>query len=59
MFIEVMGDILNNNSTTKFFLATDDKQEERRISRMFQDAIIVYEKRLSTEIQKRDAGRLG
>ena len=44
MFIEVMGDILNNNSTTKFFLATDDKQEERRISRMFQDAIIVYEK---------------
>jgi hypothetical protein len=44
LFIKVIGKILRNNFKTKFFLATDDKQEERRISRMFQDAVIVYEK---------------
>jgi len=44
MFIEAMRNILNNNSKTMFFLSTDDKKEERRISRVFQDAVIVYEK---------------
>jgi hypothetical protein len=52
MFIEVMGNILKNHSKIKFFLATDDKKEEKRISHMFQDAVIVYKKEVVNRATK-------
>jgi len=53
MFVAEMKNILNNNSKIRFFLATDDKKEEERMSRIFRDAVIVYEKNVLTRDTKK------
>jgi hypothetical protein len=44
LFIAAIKEVLEIKSDTKFFLCTDDMKEERLITKLFRDAVIVYEK---------------